>query len=131
MNNIFRIDSRRQYSMASSWDEYLFLSILDNEYNLFVGKYDILCELDELCTELNIEGEDFNEDEHLPKTYKDQEVVGIEDGYVCGGDIYKEEDYGEVSFKVLEKKIISDYLNYIGWDDIQSTVQKIENNCNK
>ena len=74
--------------MSSSWDEYLFLRILDKEYNLFVGKYDILCELIELCYfELNIEGEDFNEDEHLPKTYKGQEVVGIEDGYVCGGEI--------------------------------------------
>ena len=85
MNNIFRIDSRRQFSMSSSWDEYLFLSTIEEEYTLFVGKYDILCELIELCTELNIEEEDFNEEEHLPKTYKGQEVVGIEDGYVCGG----------------------------------------------
>ncbi len=125
MNNIFRIDSRRQFSMSSSWDEYLFLRILDNEYNLFVGKYDILCELYELCSELSIDEENFIEDEHLPKTYKGQEVVGIEDGYVCGGEIYKEDDIEEMIFSVIDKILIIDYLKNINWEEPEIISEKI------
>ena len=52
MNNIFRIDSRRQFSMSSS-DEYLFKNLIMNIIYLLGNM--IFYELYELCSELSID----------------------------------------------------------------------------
>ena len=83
------IDSRECSTLASTWSEDLCLKrVSQTHFELFVGGYDVVGETSEFFDEETGE-------EEIPDEIGGYPVRGIEDGYVIGGEIVKNEEYGE------------------------------------
>ena len=115
------ITSKENSSMASIWTTYLCLERLsDNEYQVCIRAYEILCTADDIREDLNlIEDVNFDIYEHLPDIYDGKKVEGIDDGeFIFGGDLEEmnNEDDDEVCiFKKDKPEPIKGYLRRNRW----------------
>ena len=105
------ISSREGSNPASTWSEDLCLKrVSDNEFELFVGGYEVIAEVSDFFDEETGE-------EEVPEEIDGHPVQGIEDGYVIGGEILKNEDDGEVQFSDLETSEVKEWLASVNWGD--------------
>ena len=105
------ISSREGSNPASTWGEDLCLKrISDNEFELFVGGYEVVAEVSDFFDEETGE-------EEVPEEIDGHPVQGIEDDYVIGGEILKNEDDGEVQFSDLETSEVKEWLASVNWGD--------------
>ena len=115
------VSSKENSSMASIWTTYLCLERLsDNEYQVCIRAYEILCTAGDIREELNlIEDMNFDIYEHLPDIYNGKKVEGIDDGeFIFGGDLEKmnNKDDDEVCiFKKDKPEPIKGYLRRNRW----------------
>ena len=107
------ISSRESSNPASNWSEDLCLKrVGDNEFELFVGGYEVVAEVSDFFDEETGE-------EEVPEEIGGHPVQGIEDGYVIGGEILKNEDDGEVQFSDLETSEVKEWLASVEWNTDQ------------
>ena len=107
------ISSREGSSPASSWSEDLCLKrVSDTEFELFVGGYEVVAEVSDFFDEETGE-------EEVPEEIGGHPVRGIEDGYVIGGEILKNEDDGEVQFSDPEISEVKEWLASVDWNTEQ------------
>ena len=113
------VASREGSTMASTWSEDLCLKKITNtKFELFIGGYEVVAEESDFFDEETGEEEVPDEIDGFP-------VRGIEDGYVIGGEILKNEDNGEIQFSIFDTKEVSDWLKSVKWDDVD-TIQSVK-----
>ena len=113
------IDSRECSTLASTWNEDLCLKrVSQTHFELFVGGYEVVGETSDFFDEET-------EEEEIPDEIGGYPVRGIEDGYVIGGEIVKNEEYGEVQFADLEAAEVLEWLTSVEWntDQMFSSIQ--------
>ena len=104
------IDSREGSSPASTWSEDLCLKrVSQTHFELFVGGYEVVGETSEFFDEETGE-------EEIPDEIGGYPVQGIEDGYVIGGEIVKNEEYGEFQFSDFKAADVRDWLASVNWE---------------
>jgi hypothetical protein len=104
------IDSRECSTLASTWSEDLCLMrVSETHFELFVGGYDVVGETSDFFDEETGE-------EEIPDEIGGYPVRGVEDGYVIGGEIVKNEEYGEVQFADLEAAEVQEWLTGVEWN---------------
>jgi hypothetical protein len=104
------IDSREGSSPASTWSEDLCLKrVSQTHFQLFVGGYEVVGETSEFFDEETGE-------EEIPDEIGGYPVQGIEDGYVIGGEIVKNEEYGEFQFSDFKAADVRDWLASVNWE---------------
>lgn len=107
------IDSREGSSPASTWSEDLCLKrVSQTHFELFVGGYEFVGETSEFFDEETGEVE-------IPDEIGGYPVRGVEDGYLIGGEIVKNEDDGEVQFSDLETPEVREWLVSVEWNTDQ------------
>ena len=119
IGDVIIITSREGSTPASAWSEDLCIKRIDDtQFELFVGGYGFLAETSDFYDEET-------EEEIIPDEIDGCPVLGIEDGYVIGGEILKNEGDGEVQFTNLDTDEVRDWLKSIKWDDVD-TITKIK-----
>ena len=104
------IDSRECSTLASTWSEDLCLMRMsETHFELFVGGYDVVGETSEFFDEETGE-------EEIPDEIGGYPVRGVEDGYVIGGEIVKNEEYGEFQFSDFKAADVRDWLASVNWE---------------
>ena len=107
------ISSRDGSSPASSWSEDLCLKrVSDTEFELFVGGYEFVAEVSDFFNEET-------EEEEVPEEIGGYPVQGIQEGYVIGGEILKNEGNGEVQFSDPEISEVKEWLASVDWNTEQ------------
>jgi len=107
------IDSREGSSLASTWSENLCLKrVSQTNFELFVGGYEVVGETSEFFDEKTGK-------EEIPDEIDGYPVQGVEDGYVIGGEIVKNEEYGELQFSDFKAADVRDWLASIDWNTDQ------------
>jgi len=107
------IDSREGSSLASTWSENLCLKrVSQTNFELFVGGYEVVGETSEFFDEKTGK-------EEIPDEIDGYPVQGVEDGYVIGGEIAKNEEYGELQFSDFKAADVRDWLASIDWNTDQ------------
>jgi hypothetical protein len=113
VGEIKTIDTREGSSLASTWSEDLCLKrVSQTHFELFVGGYEVVGETSDFFDEET-------GDEEIPDEIGGYPVRGIEDGYVIGGEIIKNEEYGEVQFADLEAAEVQEWLTGVEWNTDQ------------
>ena len=113
------ISSREGSDPGSTWSEDLCLMrVSDTKFDLFVGGYEVIAEVSDFFDEETGE-------EEVPEEIDGYPVQGIEDGYVGGGEILKNEDDGEIQFSDFETIEVKEWLESINWGD-PDTVSAIQ-----
>ena len=80
------LDSREASTMASTWRE--FLCVRNVQPGVAIAE---ICQYEVLCEYQTLEDDEGNP-VALPDTYNGKKVVGVEDGYVVGGELQCDED---------------------------------------
>ena len=107
------ISSRDGSSPASSWSEDLCLKrVSDTEFELFIGGYEFVAEVSDFFNEET-------EEEEVPEEIGGYPVQGIQEGYVIGGEILKNEGNGEVQFSDPEISEVKEWLASVDWNTEQ------------
>ena len=107
------IDSREGSSLASTWSENLCLKrVSQTNFELFVGGYEVVGETSEFFDEKTGK-------EEIPDEIDGYPVQGVEDGYVIGGEIAKNEEYGELQFSDFKAADVRDWLASVEWNTDQ------------
>jgi len=104
------IDSREGSSLASTWSENLCLKrVSQTNFELFVGGYEVVGETSEFFDEKTGV-------EEIPDEIDGYPVQGVEDGYVIGGEIVKNEEYGELQFSDFKAADVRGWLASVNWE---------------
>lgn len=104
------IDSRECSTLASTWSEDLCLiRVSETHFEIFVGGYDVVGETSEFFDEETGE-------EEIPDEIGGYPVRGVEDGYVIGGEIVKNEEYGEFQFSDFKAADVRGWLASVNWE---------------
>lgn len=107
------IDSREGSTLASTWSENLCLKrVSQTNFELFVGGYEVVGETSEFFDEKTGV-------EEIPDEIDGYPVQGVEDGYVIGGEIVKNEEYGELQFSDFKAADVRDWLASVEWNTEQ------------
>lgn len=102
---------REGSGMTSHWKEYLCLTYGNQtKYKIFEGRYDVLAEASEFYS-------DDDEDYYLPEFIDDKKVMGIEDGYVVGGELSYFDEEEAVEFNLLGDPKLIQWLKDFSWDE--------------
>jgi len=102
---------REDSGMTSHWKEYLCLTDGNQKkYKIFEGRYEVLAEAIEFYS-------DDEEDYELPEFIDDKKVMGIEDGYVVGGELSYFDEQEAVEFNHLGEPALIQWLKDFAWDD--------------
>jgi hypothetical protein len=117
--------SREQSSMVSTWTEYLCLQQDESGgYKLFTGRYEALAECKQFFNEETGECD-------IPEEINGQQVVGVDDDYVVGGELGCFDNEQVVFSKSLDDKVVATWLQASGWSgmfdvaNIRTSLQKI------
>ena len=106
------ITTRELSTMASSWTEYLCISIQDSGlYCLFTGRYQVLAES---CEFYDDEAENWL----LPEEIDGEPVVGIDDDWVVGGDLDYFDSSQAINFRSLADPNIGAWLAENEWSGL-------------
>lgn len=98
-------------SMTSHWKEYLCLTYGNQKnYKIFEGRYEVLAEASEFNS-------DDKEDFDLPEFIDDKKVIGIEDGYVVGGELSYFDEEEAVEFNNLGDPKLIQWLKDFSWNE--------------
>lgn len=104
------IDTREGSSPASTWSEDLCLKrVSQTHFDLFVGGYEVVGETSDFFDEETGE-------EEIPDEIGGHPVRGVEDGYVIGGEIVKNEEYGEFQFSDFKAADVRGWLESVNWE---------------
>lgn len=104
------IATRERSTPASTWSEDLCLKrVSQTHFKLFVGGYEVVGETSEFFDEETGE-------EEIPDEIGGYPVRGVEDGYVIGGEIVKNEEYGEFQFSDFKAADVRDWLASVNWE---------------
>ena len=102
---------REGSGMTSHWKEYLCLTDGNHtKYKIFEGRYEVLAEATEFYS-------DDEEDYDLPEFIDDKKVMGIEDGYVVGGELSYFDKEEAVEFDYLGDPKLNQWLKDFSWDE--------------
>jgi hypothetical protein len=102
---------REGSGLTSHWKEYLCLTDGNQtKYKIFEGRYDVLAEATEFYSE-------DDEDYYLPEFIDDKKVMGIEDGYVVGGELSYFDEEQAVEFNHLGDPKLIQWLKDFSWDE--------------
>ena len=107
------IATREGSTPASTWSEDLCLKrVGQSHFALFVGGYEVIAETSDFFDEESGETE-------IPEEIGGYPVQGVEDGFVIGGEILKNEEYGEVQFSNLDLTEVIEWLESVQWSNEQ------------
>ena len=112
---------REDSGMTSNWKEYLCLTDGNQtKYKIFEGRYEVLAEAIEFYS-------DDEEDYELPEFIDGKKVMGVEDGYVVGGELSYFDEEEAVEFNHLSDLKLIQWLKDFSWyeDWQQSAVEMI------
>ena len=102
---------REGSGMTSNWKEYLCLTDGNQtKYKIFEGRYEVLAE----ASDLNSDDE---EDFDLPEFIDDKKVMGVEDGYVVGGELSYFDEAEAVEFNHFGDPKLIQWLKDFSWDE--------------
>ena len=102
---------REDSGMTSNWKEYLCLTDGNQtKYKIFEGRYEVLAE----ASEFNSDDE---EDFDLPEFIDDKKVMGVEDGYVVGGELSYFDEVEAVEFNHFGDPKLIQWLKDFSWDE--------------
>ena len=100
---------REGSGMTSHWKEYLCLTDGNQtKYKIFEGRYEVLAE----ASEFNSDDE---EDFDLPEFIDDKKVMGVEDGYVVGGELSYFDEVEAVEFNHFGDPKLIQWLKDFSW----------------
>ena len=106
----FIVDKREMSTPVSTWTQYLCICKLSNgNFELSVRKYDVIGDPSDYSDD---NGDNYSE----PSEINGKKVVGVEDGYIVGGDLISDYD-DTVEFKYLPDQVVTDYLIQIDWSN--------------
>lgn len=108
---VIELARRQNSSMASTWTEYLVLTKgQSKKYLLAPAGYDALAEATDYFDE---EADDYK----LPNEIKGQQVIGIEDGWVIGGELGINMDWSGLEFDSPDEPEVATWLEDFEWSN--------------
>lgn len=107
------LEQKTESTMVSTWTEYLCLQMLaDNMFEISMRSYAIIGDLNSYYDE---EADDYV----IPDQIDGQKVVGVEDGYIVGGELTEVGDHmSPLEFANVEDEELIDWINANGFDDV-------------
>jgi hypothetical protein len=108
---VIELAHRQNSSMAATWTEYLVLTKgQSKKYLLAPAGYDALAEATDYFDE---ETDDYK----LPSEVHGQKVIGIEDGWVIGGDLGINMDWSGLEFDNPDEPEVAAWLDDFEWSN--------------
>jgi hypothetical protein len=121
IGEIKTLDYREGSSIASTWSEYLCIQRMScRKYDVFVGGYEVIGEVSDFYDEEQ-------DEEIIPDQIDGCDVVGVEDGYIVGGEIVRNEGEGQVTISKNPDQTFDVWLEELKWksDKVVPEIRKL------
>lgn len=110
-NEVIVLAQREYSTMSSTWMEYLTLTKgQEHRYLIASASYDALAEANEYFNE---EKDDYE----IPTEINGKKVIGVEDGYIIGGELGINMDYSGLEFDDPKDPGLKAWLELYNWND--------------